>query len=456
LFRGKGTHQMNIRFRPGLLFAATALAAFAASADVQLRVEGRPFSAPIQAFVKVTDANGNPISGLTFADFTVTLDGAPVPLQPADLTLPPSQDPNQRVSVVFAMDYSMSVTDIALTAMQDAVLAFIDSMADGDYAAIIKFNDTNPNQASVVQSFTAIDHGANSLTLETAVMSDYPGDGTNILDAIILAVDQFAVPPVPLPDGPKAVIVVTDGGDNRSAATEAEVIASANDNGIAVFTVGVGDLSLPGRTELLTNLAAETSGDFFPAPDDAAISDAYASISELLNNEYVISFVSSISDCAVHTLIVAVAGQAAPASVVFTRRICDTTPNSFAFTAQTGVAPNTAVNSNTVTIAGIEVPADISVINGSYSIGCGAASTFTTGSGTISDGQTVCVRQQTSGQASTTRTTTLTVGSVAVAFTTTTRAAANPGGGGGGGATGLVELLLGLSMLLARRRGPAT
>jgi hypothetical protein len=108
-----------------------------------------------------------------------------------------------------------------------------------------------------------------------------------------------------------------------------------------------------------------------------------------------------------------------------------------------------------VTITGIEVPAHISVIGGTYSIGCGPnEADFTNQPGTIADGDTVCLRQTTSGQASTDKVTTLTIGGVAGTFTTTTAAAGGGGGnnGGGGGATGLFELLLGLAALLLVRR----
>jgi hypothetical protein len=106
-----------------------------------------------------------------------------------------------------------------------------------------------------------------------------------------------------------------------------------------------------------------------------------------------------------------------------------------------------------VTIAGLDddVPAHISVIQGSYSIGCTA--TFTTNPATISDGDSVCVRQQASADFRTSRTTTLTIGGVAGTFTTTTRrdnAGGGGGGGGGGGAAGLFELLLLAGLIAAR------
>jgi hypothetical protein len=98
----------------------------------------------------------------------------------------------------------------------------------------------------------------------------------------------------------------------------------------------------------------------------------------------------------------------------------DSTPDAFAFTDQTGVATSTLITSNTVTIAGINVPANITVTGtgGQYSIGC--TGTFTTAAGTISNGQTVCVRHTSAATGGSNVDTTLTVGGVADVFRSTT------------------------------------
>lgn len=430
------------------MLAATAYPG-AALADVAIRVEARPADGPIEAFVRVTDA-GAPVEGLAADDFTVLIDGQIVPI--GGLTLPPDQDGTQKVSVVFAMDYSGSVTEVALEAMQNAVIDFAETMSDGDFVALVKFNDTNPARASVVLPFTEIDHGVNNAAIAAKVVEEYPGDGTNILDAVEVAVNLFAAPALPLPAGPKAIVILSDGAENRSEVTQSEVVELANANGIPVFAIGVGDLSVPGSTELLTFLGDETGGQFIPTATEQEIADAYASISLLLTSEYLVTIPNGITDCAPHTLEVQVAGQAAPATAVFTRRTCDSEPNPFNFGSVTGVNTSRTVTSDPVTITGLEVPAHISVIQGRYSIGCTA--TTTEQPGTIEDGDTVCVSHQTSAEFSTSKTSTLTIGGIAGTFTSTTRAEdASGGGGGGGGATGLLELLLGLGVfLLARRR----
>jgi Mg-chelatase subunit ChlD len=448
------------RWLPAILLLAAALFVGPVRADVVppceeqtcLRVEARPIGDPIQAFITVTDSNGDPVGVvLDASDFVVKLDTVTLAIQPSDLTQPPAQDPNQRVSVVFVMDYSPSITNIAQPAMEAAVTDFINAMNIGDYAAIIKFNGANG--AIVVWPFTQIDGAAGTNDLVAAVAAAFPvGSGTPLLDALDLGIDQFTAPASPLPAGPKAVIVITDGGETDSTATKSDVIANANDNSIPIFTIGVGDIIGEGGLELLTKLPDKTGGLYTPAPSDAEIAAAYVTVSKLLNNEFLLTIPSGITDCFLHTLQITVAGQPVPpGSATFSRRDCDTTPNPFSFTNQTGVKPNRSVTSNTVTISGVEGPVTISVTTGKYSVGCGADVTFTSSDGTISSGETVCVRHTSDVAYSTAKATTLTVGTASATFTSTTSAEPPPNRGGGG-AMGIVELLAGLVALAARRR----
>ena len=109
------------------------------------------------------------------ADFTIRIDGQLVTIADPDVTLPPVQDPNQKLSVVFVMDYSTSVTTLFRPQMEAAVIAFIDEMKDGEQAAVVKFNADNPLGASIVAPFTAIDTVGGNATLETAVSVGLPG-----------------------------------------------------------------------------------------------------------------------------------------------------------------------------------------------------------------------------------------------------------------------------------------
>ena len=106
----------------------------------------------------------------------------------------------------------------------------------------------------------------------------------------------------------------------------------------------------------------------------------------------------------------------------------DTTPDQFTFTDQTGVALSTVTTSNTITVSGINAATPIVISGGTYSINGGS---YTSASGTVSNGNTVTVQLTSSGSYSTTTNATLTIGGVSANFSVTTQAA--PAGGGGGG-----------------------
>jgi hypothetical protein len=97
--------------------------------------------------------------------------------------------------------------------------------------------------------------------------------------------------------------------------------------------------------------------------------------------------------------------------------IPDTTPDAFSFTAQTDVALSSVVTSNTITVAGINTAATISVTNGEYRIASGA---WTSTAGNVNNGDTVTVRHTASAAYTTVTTTTLDIGGVTANFSSTT------------------------------------
>jgi hypothetical protein len=99
----------------------------------------------------------------------------------------------------------------------------------------------------------------------------------------------------------------------------------------------------------------------------------------------------------------------------------DQTPYAFSFADQPNVEPLATVTSAAVTITGINVPTPVSVAGGAYSIDC--TSTFTSADGTVTNGQSVCVRHTAAMAYQTSTDTWLTIGNVQDVFTSTTRSA---------------------------------
>jgi hypothetical protein len=107
----------------------------------------------------------------------------------------------------------------------------------------------------------------------------------------------------------------------------------------------------------------------------------------------------------------------------------DRTPDPFTFTAQTNIARSTVVESNAITVAGIDTGVVVSVVGGEYRIGTGA---YTAATGTVSSGDTIQLRLTSSANYSTTSTAILTVGTRTGSWSVTTQAApVGPTGGDG-------------------------
>jgi hypothetical protein len=98
--------------------------------------------------------------------------------------------------------------------------------------------------------------------------------------------------------------------------------------------------------------------------------------------------------------------------------IPDAVPDAFDFADVADAIPGVDVTSAPVTIAGINVPAPVSITGGSYAVGC--TGPFTSADGTIENGQTVCVRLTSSEVAAANAVATLTVGGVQGQFSVTT------------------------------------
>ncbi|QQZ28547.1 cadherin-like domain-containing protein [Thiothrix subterranea] len=100
-----------------------------------------------------------------------------------------------------------------------------------------------------------------------------------------------------------------------------------------------------------------------------------------------------------------------------TTLVFDISPDSVSFTEATGVAPATPVESNIITVTGINVPIDISVVNGEYRINGGD---YIKKAGVVKSGDTVQVRHRSSNRSANAVETTLKLAKTKVMFKSTT------------------------------------
>lgn len=260
----------------------------AAAADDALRIIGD--TTPVQIYVTVTANDGTPIGNLASGAFQLSEDSSAQTVTSATTTT------DEPVTTVFVMDYSKSMRNTgSVPPMEAAVKGFIDTMEPDDEAAIIKFN----NSAVVSQDLTT------DTDLLKAAVDASPGNQGNskLYDALDKALDVIALSGNTA--GTRSIVVLSDGDDVNSTISLADLSTHLDAANIPVFTIGYGPSI---NTDVMQGLADGTGGLYYSASNDSGqFADIYADISERLNNEYHLTYLSAISDCNVHELQVQVA-----------------------------------------------------------------------------------------------------------------------------------------------------
>jgi VWFA-related protein len=120
---------------------------------------------------------------------------------------------------------------------------------------------------------------------------------TSLLDAIHMALAQMKH----AHNLRKAIIIFSDGGDNRSRFTEREVKEAMLESDVQVYAMGIFDLSdsrkltreeLDGP-QLLTDLAEETGGKHFPVDHLDDLPKVCDRIGNELRNQYLLGYMSA-------------------------------------------------------------------------------------------------------------------------------------------------------------------
>ncbi|MBI5101024.1 MAG: VWA domain-containing protein [Nitrospirae bacterium] len=250
--------------------------------------------ASVYACVEVKGASGV-LNNLVQRDFTVFADS----VQKTDFTLQTATCPGASTAVAMTMDYSGSMPEDAITDMENAAVDFITRITStGGQAEVIKFS----SEVEVMQSFTS-----NASALTSAVLDDWPGAGgaTALFDSVY----QALVDTASVTTNTRAVVAMTDGGDNGSTRTIDEVIQFAKDNQLPIFTIGLGGAD----ATALTQMAVDTGGKYFEAPTSAELAGIYAAIASDLD---VVGYLLTYSETDLrpgrsHTLKIKVADNAA-------------------------------------------------------------------------------------------------------------------------------------------------
>jgi VWFA-related protein len=212
--------------------------------------------------------HGAPAFDMTAQDFRVYENGQEI----GDFTLTcPDPDSRCAQSTALVLDASASMSGSGNNGARAAAKNFIQRMDDHeDEAAVIWFNHT----VTLAQPMT----GDRQMLADVADQLPASG-GTAVYDGTYTGLNEV------LRNGGnpcRSVIVLADGPDNSSTNTPAQIISLANQNGIHIFTIGLGS-SIDMELEMIALL---TGGRYYQTPNATQLSAIYAEISDILQDGY--------------------------------------------------------------------------------------------------------------------------------------------------------------------------
>jgi VWFA-related protein len=272
-------------FLPLLVLAALGMRAAPvraqASNQLQVHITQVDTSAfpKVKVYVSVTDSAGDP-APVKLDTLQLYENGKPI--APTAVSGIGNSTPLTTLLVV-DISGSMNYAD-KLASAKSAASAYVDQMRPGDEAGLLSFN----TRISYVLPVTA-DHDKLKLAIQGLVAT---GD-TAMFDALAQGIEELKDV-----SGRKAIIVITDGMDNRSKQTTDGVVTAIGPSGLSISTIGLGDPaqktgSFAGINETaLKSLAERAGGSYGYVNDAAALRSLYEQLGRALQSEYVITYLS--------------------------------------------------------------------------------------------------------------------------------------------------------------------
>ena len=192
------------------------------------------------------------------------------------------------LTVGLIFDVSGSMGD-KLSASRDAAAVFLKTGTAEDEYFLVEFSD----RPKITQTFTK-----DISRLEDHLIVTQAKGTTSLFDAVYLGLDKIRNSRNPR----KALLIITDGEDNHSRYTLADLREYAKEQDVQVFVIGIVEpASSPllegsrGR-DIIENLVGITGGEaFFPRSIDE-LDDICTKIAFELKNQYVIGYHSTNTD----------------------------------------------------------------------------------------------------------------------------------------------------------------
>lgn len=264
---------------PTLMPPAIAAEAKAAgvSVDPSLKTHTKPIRKDVDLVlvpVTVTDPMSRLVTGLEKNNFALTDNG-----QLQEIKHFSSEDAPVSLGVIFDISGSMANK---IDKSRDAVVEFFKTANPQDEFFLVTFSE----KPEVLADFTtSIEDIQSKLVYAT------PKGRTALLDAIYLGMNRMQK----AKQQKKALLIISDGGDNHSRYTEAEIKSMVKEADVQIYAIGLfdRDFKTPEEREgpqLLSEISDVTGGRTFTIGSPNELADVATKIGIELRNQYVLGY----------------------------------------------------------------------------------------------------------------------------------------------------------------------
>jgi Ca-activated chloride channel family protein len=190
-----------------------------------------------------------------------------------------SEDAPVSLGVIFDMSGSMSSK---IDRAREAVIEFFKTANPQDEFFMITFADKPDEISDFTQSIE---------DLQGKLVYTVPKGRTALLDAIYLGVSKMRQARYPK----RALLIISDGGDNHSRYTEGEIKSLVKEADVLIYAIGIYDHYFPTEEErlgpqLLGDISELTGGRSFTIDNPNDLADVATKIGIELRNQYVLGY----------------------------------------------------------------------------------------------------------------------------------------------------------------------
>jgi len=242
-----------------------------ASAHVRTRDVG--FTSSVSAHAVglapiVTDEKGHPVQGLTVKDFAVFEDGKPQQIDTFEAA-------DSALCAILVLDISESMTP-KLEDARRAAHAFVSALKPDDEIGLYTFNSTIVGAVEITKNHAAV---------QAAIDETRPAGETAIYDVTAAALKRLKSI-----RHRKAVILFTDGEDNHSRLSVAQVIEMARASEVSIFSIAQGTDESKTLKVFLDRLADQTGGRCWFIGSIKKLNETFRQVVAELKSQYFLTY----------------------------------------------------------------------------------------------------------------------------------------------------------------------